>query len=179
MLTQNKRRKLYEFWLFQIILGNSWLALSSVTQTNKQTNKKAQTLHKFSVDSAYWPRRNGSYELSNMSSIFTLYRLQERYEEQTAQACDFKLFWMLFYVSNSRFFFTCLLYHKNVINKLSRRTVRSCTQMAFCRDFTFEGWMGWGVPVKFQCLGRGGGRVGSSRAVAAEPISILLSLNTI
>lgn len=47
VLAQNKRRKLCGFLPFQIILGNSWFPLSSVTQTEKE-----QTLHKISVDSA-------------------------------------------------------------------------------------------------------------------------------
>lgn len=40
---------LLEFLLFQIIVGNRWFALSSVSQM-----KKEQTLHKICVDSAFF-----------------------------------------------------------------------------------------------------------------------------
>lgn len=42
-----KKKELFEFLFFLIIIGNRWFALSSVNQT-----KKEQTLHKISVDVA-------------------------------------------------------------------------------------------------------------------------------
>lgn len=47
MLSLKKKKKLFEFLFFLIIMGNRWFALSSVNQT-----KKEQTLHKISVDVA-------------------------------------------------------------------------------------------------------------------------------
>lgn len=43
-----KKKKLFGFLLF-LIIANRWFALSSVNQT-----KKEQTMHKISVDSAFY-----------------------------------------------------------------------------------------------------------------------------
>lgn len=57
-----EKKKLFDFFfflLFLIIIGNRWFALSSVNQT------KEQTLHKISVDSAFYLTEMGCMNLLN------------------------------------------------------------------------------------------------------------------
>lgn len=140
-LKKKKQKTPFGFLLF-LIIANRWVALSSVNQT-----KKEQTMHKISVDSAFYLIETDHMNFLNNEQhiyiilIFFCYWVQKKCERQTAYHYHFKSYCKFFFctycIANS-VFLECSACKKNcssdfesIRHYLSRWTSRHSTRLIF------------------------------------------------